>query len=116
MTFLFDDLIICYVCSEKALLKWVAPEGHARLKAFNILCVSKVKHCMLYIERLNTREMHIKYNNKLVLQLRSTVIHRILNYFIINQKMPKSRTRTTENTFRAKNIMLAIYIGRILSF
>ena len=104
------------VCSEKALLKWVAPEGHARLKAFNILCVSKVKHCMLYIERLNTREMHIKYNNKFVLQLRSTVIHRILNYFIINQKMPKSRTRTTENTVRAKNIMLAIYIGRILSF
>ena len=47
-------------------MKWVAPEGHARLKAFNILCVSKVKHCMLYIGRLNTREMHIKYYNKLV--------------------------------------------------
>ena len=60
--------------------------------------------------------MNIKYYNKLVLQLRLTVIHRMLNYFIINQKMPKSRTRTAENTVRAKNIMLAIYIGRILSF
>ncbi len=47
-----EVLSLSFYILEKALLKWVAPEGHVRLKAFNILCVSKVRiSCIKYYFR-----------------------------------------------------------------
>jgi hypothetical protein len=46
-----EVLSISFYLLEKALLKWVAPEGHVRLKAFNILCVSKVRTSYINIEK-----------------------------------------------------------------